>query len=355
MNREQPVAVTGAAGFIGSEIVRQLLAAGRRVRGSVRTLDDPSRYDFLTALPGAAERLELVAAKLGQEDAFARAFVGCGAVIHTASPYIVNPDDPKRDLLDPAVEGTTGVLRAAARTPSVCRVVITSSMAAISDEPRTGHVFTEGDWNTASTLTRNPYHFSKAEAERAAWSFVGPHAPDGESLGFDVVVMNPFMVVGPSISPALNTSNQVIRDIIVGSFPGLIALSWGFVDVRDVAQAHIEALSRPAASGRYLLAAESWTMNRVVDLLRASGCADGYRLPRLDLSGQLATALIRVAALTRPRGTRGFLRTHLGKVMEFDNSKALSELGISFRPVGETLLATVADLIRWGHLEQRVR
>lgn len=349
MSQPGRVAVTGASGFIGSEIVRQLLEAGRSVRGTVRSLAEPSRYSFLAELPGAEERLELVAADLDRPESFVEAVAGCEGVIHTASPYIVNPDDADRDLVQPAVNGTLGVLETAAASGSVERVVLTSSMAAISDEPRDGHVFTEADWNTASSLTRNPYYFSKAEAERAAWRFV---REGGSALGFDLVAINPFMVIGPSITPKLNTSNGVIRDILLGQYPGLMALSWGFVDVRDVARAHIEALDRRDAEGRFLVATESRTMRELVTLLRQRGYDDGFKLPRLDFSGSFGTWLAKAAAWTQPAGTRSFLRTHLGKVMAFDNTRVQTELGLSLRPVDNTIVETVEDLLRWGHLER---
>lgn len=352
MNRPSRVVVTGASGFVGSEVVRQLLESGRTVRGTVRNVADPGRYAFLTQLPGAENGLELVAADLARPESFVEAVAGCDGVIHTASPYIVNPEDAERDLVRPAVDGTLGVLEAAAVSGSVRRVVITSSMAAISDEPREGHVFTEADWNASSSLTRNPYYFSKAEAERAAWRFVREAR---SPLSFDIVVINPFMVIGPSVSPKLNTSNGVIRDILMGQYPGLMSLSWGFVDVRDVARAHLEALDRVEAEGRFLVATESRTMKQVVRLLRARGYDDGFKLPRLDFSGAVGTWLAKSAAWTQPSGTRSFLKTHLGKVMAFDNRKARNELGLSLRPVDDTIVETVEDLLRWGHLERESR
>src|SRR5688572_25510098 len=149
--RDKPICVTGASGFVAAHVIRELLERGRTVRGTVRSVEDLAKYDYLTSLPGAAERLTLVPAELLAEGSYDGACAGCDAVIHTASPYVVDVKDPQRDLVDPAVEGTLNVLRSAARA-RVRRVVLTSSMAAISDEPVPGKVFTEDDWNEKSSL-----------------------------------------------------------------------------------------------------------------------------------------------------------------------------------------------------------
>jgi dihydroflavonol-4-reductase len=192
------VTVTGAAGFIAAHVVRELLERGYRVRGTVRRLKQPAELAHLTGLPGAAERLTLVEADLMTPGAFDAAVQGATYVLHTASPYTLDVKDPARDLVDPARRGTENVLEAAARAGGVRRVVVTSSMAAITDEPGGDHVLTEADWNVKSSLTRNPYYHSKTVAERAAWTFMDERKP-----AFDLVVVNPFVVIGPSLSPGL--------------------------------------------------------------------------------------------------------------------------------------------------------
>lgn len=339
-----PVCVTGASGFIGAHLAALLLARGCRVRGTVRSLRDPARYDFLTSLPGADDRLALFEASLQHEGSYDTAVAGCTAVMHGASPYVLHVEDPQRDLVDPAVQGTLNVLRSCARTESVARVVLTSSMAAISDEPVEGKVFTEADWNEHSTLARNPYYLSKVAAEKAAWAFVEEEQP-----GFDLVVINPYLVIGPSLCPSLNTSNAILRDLLAGGYPAIMNLSFGFVDVRDVAEAHLLAMENPAANGRYLCANKTLSLAEVADLLRREGYGS-YRLPRLDMTSSLGDWLMKLAAYSQPQGTRSYLQTHIGKVMRYDNSKIKEDLGITFRPVEESILETVPDLIKWGHL-----
>lgn len=345
---ESPVCVTGAAGFIASRIVEQLLSRGYRVRGTVRSLKKDKELAFLRALPGAAERLSLVEADLVVPGAFDAAVAGCGFVLHTASPYALDAADPQRDLVDPAVQGTRNVLASCARAGTVKRVVLTSSMAAITDEPEGDHVLTEDDWNDKSTLDRNPYYLSKTLAEREAWRFVKEEAP-----GLDLVVINPFMVIGPSLSPAINTSNQLFIDLLAGTYPGIMTLTWGFVDVRDVAEAHLRAMETAVASGRYICAGDTIAMRDVVALLAEAGWGAGRKLPRIGLDCAVGDFTVRLSSYLQPKGVGSYLRTHVGRVPRYDTSKIRRELGLTFRPAKQAILDTVADLDRLGHLGAR--
>jgi dihydroflavonol-4-reductase len=338
------VFVSGATGFIASHVIQQLLAGGHRVRASVRSRARRDDHQFLHALPGASDRLELVEADLLAPDAFAALVPGCDIVLHIASPYVLNVRDPQRDLVDPAVKGTTAMLDACAGAASVRRVVITSSMAAITDQPDARHVLTEADWNTTSTLTRNPYYLSKVLAEHEAWTFVDRRKP-----AWDLVVINPFMVVGPSLTKAVNTSNRLFVDLLNGAYPGIVGLTFGFVDVRDVAEAHVRAMDAEAAHGRYICAAGTMSMRAVVALLAAHGYAR-HRLPSRGLDGPIGNVLTRLASYGQAKGTGQFLRTHIGRVPRFDTTKIQRDLSLRFRPIEETILDTVADLVRWGHV-----
>lgn len=339
------VLVTGASGFVASRIVEQLLAEGHRVRGTVRSLGREKELAPLRGLPHAAERLELVEADLLVPGSFDAAARGCEHVIHTASPYALDVEDPQRDLVEPAVEGTRNVLGAAAAA-GVRRVVLTSSMAAVTDEPDGDHVLTEADWNDRSSLTRNPYYLSKALAERAAWAM-------SAEAGLDLVVVNPFLVIGPSIAPTLNPSNQLFVDLLTGTYPGIMNLTWGFVDVRDVARAHVLAMTTPSASGRYLCAGETISMRAVVELLVEHGWGEGYRLPRLGMDCGVGDFAVRLSSYLQPRGVGSYLRTHVGRVPRYDTGKIQRELGLEFRPVRASILDTLGDLSRAGHLPAR--
>jgi dihydroflavonol-4-reductase len=337
--------VTGASGFVAAHVVRVLLERGWRVRGTVRGDPDDARHDALRALPGASERLTLHEADLLSEGAFDAVMDGCVGAVHAASPYRLDVEDPRRDLLAPALFGTDNVLRAA-RATGVGRVVLTSSVAAVTDQPEPERIYDASDWNERSSLTRNPYHFSKVSAERAAWAFA-----EEAGTAFELVTVNPGLVIGPSIGSGLNASNAIVRSLLDGDYPAVVDLSWVVVDVRDVALVHVEALERPEAQGRYLCGAATVTMPEMVALLRDAGYEAARRLARRDLSGPVGTALARLLALTRPAGTRRYVLTHLGRPLRLDASRVRTELGIEFRPWRETVLDAVTDLRRWGHLQ----
>lgn len=340
-----PVVVTGASGFIAMHLIEQLLSRGYFVRGTVRS--EPESYAALHALDGAGERLELVRADLLDEAAFDVAVQGAPVVIHTASPYTVSPKDPQRDLVDPAVEGSLNVLRACERAGSVQRVVLTSSMAAITDEPDSSHVYTEQDWNERSSLQRNPYYYSKTLAEKAAWDFTQ------QSGAFDLVVINPFLVIGPSHTERMNPSNQVLADILGGVYPGIMSIAWGLVDVRDVARAHIEAMEHAGAAGRYLCANETLSMRDLVGRMKALGYERGYKLPGWRMDNGLGSFAVKLGSYFQPSGVGSYLRTHIGRVPRFDHGKIRRELDFDFLPLEDTLAATLTDLERWGHIPQR--
>ncbi|KNC47117.1 NAD-dependent epimerase/dehydratase [Thecamonas trahens ATCC 50062] len=353
------ILVTGANGFLATHVVADLLASGYSVRGTLRpsSLANESKTAHLRALADKYPELtlELVPAELDDVEALTAAAAGTAAVMHTASPYVLDVNDPVEELLRPAVMGTYNTLAAAAASPSVARVVLTSSMAAVTDSPDNGHVYTETDWNVKSTVARNPYYASKALAEKEAWKFVGSPIPlpdlptDGlietppppAAVNFDLVVINPFVIVGPEPSPAVNTSNGILRDIMDGKYPATMDLNWCFVHVHDVAHAHTLALTNPAAQGRYLTAHDAISMADTVALLKTK--YPDHPLPKRDLSCKIGTGLTKMASYFQPKAVGSYLRTNLSKVCHLDNTK-VRELGLEFTPVNETIVSAVEDL-----------
>jgi dihydroflavonol-4-reductase len=337
------VTITGLTGLIAAHTAAQLLSRGYTVRGTVRSAAKARDNPKIMALPGAADRLDVVEADLLTEGSYDAAVMGAETVFHMASPYVLEFKDAQKDLVDPAVKGTLNVLQACAKSPSVKRVVLTSSMAAVTDEPD-GRVLTEKDWNTKSSLVRNPYYFSKSEGERAAWAFMEREKPH-----FDLVVINPFLVIGPSLTPALNTSNQIIVEALTGVFPAIMQLNWGMVDVRDVALAHILAAESPSAEGRYLCAAENITMRQLIEMLTPMA-KPGDKLPTRAIDFWLGSFIGRFFAFTQPPGAASYMKTHLGRTVRFDTGKVQQDLGLQYRAIRATMAETVADLRAWKHL-----
>lgn len=342
-----PVLVTGATGYIGAEITRQLLAGGYRVRGTTRNVENAIEAGHLTGLAGAAERLELVEADILDRESLDKAVAGCESALHVASPFMMDARNPQRDLVDPAVQGTLNVMQACEQVGAVRRLVLTSSIAAVADGAD-GTRLNERSWNTTSSLVRNPYYFAKAQAERAAWVFVDEHDP-----AFDLIAILPAFVLGPSLVPGRSQSSQNLVSLTNGDWPGITAFPWWIVDVRDVAHAHILAMEDPSASGRYIVGAGTMTMREAVDCLRNAGWADKYKLPSFPLDSRFGTFLVRLAVRRQPPGTRSWLLAHVGGRFNPDTSKARDELGVEFRDPKDTLRDAMTDLDRWGHLGRK--
>ncbi|CAD6251089.1 unnamed protein product [Miscanthus lutarioriparius] len=258
------VCVTGASGYIASWVVRLLLDRGYTVRATVRDTADPKKTLHLTALDGAKDRLHLFKASLLEEGCFDAAVHGCDTVFHTASPFYNNVKDPKAELLDPAVKGTLNVL-GSCKKASIKKVVITSSMAAVSynEKPRTPEVTVDETWFSDPQICEKNqqwYVLSKTLAEQAAWKFSRDNA-------FEIVTINPAMVIGPLLQPTLNASAEAILKLINGSstYPNL---SFGWVNVKDIALAHILAYEVPSANGRYCMVERVVHYSELVNIIR---------------------------------------------------------------------------------------
>ncbi|KAL2146070.1 hypothetical protein VTI28DRAFT_5163 [Corynascus sepedonium] len=341
------VLLTGGSGFIAAHILEQLLAKGHSVVTTVRSEEKAAK--IREAYPSQAAAGDLITAivpDIAQPNAFDEVVAqnpGLEVVLHTASPFHFKFNDPK-ELLDPAVVGTTSILRAvAASAPTVRRVVVTSSFAAIVDEAHVkdpSHTFSERSWNpvTLADVHRAPataYRASKTFAERAAWDFVQDPATGAK---FDLVTINPPMVFGPVVHylaslDAINTSNERVVDCLRGKWRdevpsgGPVAI---WVDVRDVAEAHIKAgLEIPEAGGKRLFVTAGLFSNAELGrIARKNFPEDAERLPTDETKG-------------------GELPAE-GERFRFDNSETNKLLGIKYRSFEECVVDTIKSLKKHG-------
>ncbi|XP_047325549.1 phenylacetaldehyde reductase-like [Impatiens glandulifera] len=258
------VCVTGASGYIASWLVKLLLHRGYTVRATVRDPNDSKKTQHLLSLDGAKERLHLFKANLLENGSFDSVVEGCEGVFHTASPFYHDVKDPEAELIEPAVKGTLNVLGSCTKIQSLKRVVLTSSIAAVAynEKPRTPEVVVDETWYSSPDLCKKNkmwYVLSKTLAEDAAWKFVN-------EKGIDMVTINPAMVIGPLLQPTLNTSAAAILNLINGAktYPNA---SFGWVNVKDVANAHIHAYETPSAKGRYCLVERVIHFSDVVKML----------------------------------------------------------------------------------------
>ncbi|KAL3457167.1 NAD(P)-binding protein [Aspergillus heterothallicus] len=345
------VLLTGASGFVGAHILKTLLDRGYSVTATVRSSDKGDK--ILASHQKHQSKLSYAVVKeIAAEGAFDLAVQSIPPfdyVIHAASPFPVEFADPVKDVIDPAINGTTGILNAVkTHAPSVKRVVVTSSFAAIVNIASPPKVYDETSWNpvtwdeavadrsltyrgskasTIMTEKNKPIANSsiQAFAERAAWAFV-----DQETPGFDLVTINPPLVYGPVVHSLksldeLNTSNQKIRDFVQGKHTGDDLPPTGtflWVDVRDLALAHVRALEVAAAGGhRFFTTAGHCSHKRIIDAIRKTHPTLSPRLPSNPVDDF-------------PEDCYGY-----------DNGKARDILGVEFRSLDEGVGDAVASLL----------
>ncbi|KAF7833714.1 cinnamoyl-CoA reductase 1-like [Senna tora] len=253
------VCVSGANGYIASWIIKFLLLRGYTVKGTVRDPNDHKKVEHLYKLEGAKERLQLIKADLLQEGSFDSAVEGCEGVFHTASPCVDNSKlkDPQSEVIDPAVNGTLNVLKSCAKSSSVRRVILTSSTAAVHFNRRikTSETIVDETWFSDPDFCRETklwYNLSKSLAEKAAWKFA-------EENNIDLITIHPTTAIGPLLQPTINESGE--------TFPNYHR---GWVNVKDIANAHIQAFEISSANGRYCVVESVEHYSEIIKILRES-------------------------------------------------------------------------------------
>ncbi|MFZ0286218.1 MAG: aldehyde reductase [Terriglobales bacterium] len=333
------VLVTGGSGFIGSHSILQLLAAGHHVRTTVRSLKREGDVRAMLKQGGADPnaRLTFIAADLENDAGWPEAVTACDYVLHVASPFPPGVPKHEDELIIPAREGALRVLRAA-RDAGVKRVVLTSSFAAIGygHKPQS-RPFNETDWTNPDGKGLTAYTKSKTLAERAAWDFI---AKEGGLLELSVV--NPVGVFGPVLGPDYSTSILFIQRLMDGAVPGLPRLYFGVVDVRDVADLHLRAMTHPAAKGERFLAVAGEFMS-ILDIAKVLKARMGEAARRVP-TRELPDWLIRIAALRDPAVK--LILPELGKRKNATAEKARRLLGWSPRSNEDAVVATAESLIQ---------
>jgi nucleoside-diphosphate-sugar epimerase len=339
----ETVLVTGGSGFIGAYCILQLFNAGYRVRTTVRSLTREGEVRAMLKVGGAVpgEALSFAAAELESDAGWPAAVAGCAFVLHVASPFPAGAPKHEDELIVPARDGALRVLRAA-RDAGVKRLVLTSSFAAVGyGHASTDRRFSEADWTDPRGRGLGAYVKSKTLAESAAWDFI---ARDGGAL--ELAVVNPVVVFGPVLGPDFSTSIQLLRLLMDGRIPRCPRLSFGIVDVRDVADLHLRAMIDPAAKGERFLAAAgaSLSIQEVSLLLRARMGNAAARAP----TKVMPDWMVRLASLFSPALAQ--VVSELGKVKNISNEKARRVLGWRPRSNADAIVATAESLLRLGLL-----
>lgn len=338
--------VTGATGYVAGWVVKRLLEAGFTVHAPVRDPENPEKLKYLNAIADQAPgNIRYFKADLLVEGSYSEAMQGCDVVFHTASPFTVAVKDPQKELIEPAQLGTRNVLETANQTESVKRVVLTSSCAAIygdnADLALTAKgAFTEEDWNQTSSLDHQPYSYSKTLAEKEAWKIA--KAQDR----WDLVVINPSFVIGPGINPrGTSESFNLVRQLGDGTMKAGVP-DWAMpaVDVRDLAEAHYRAAVTPEAEGRHIISGHNTSFPELAKVLRAH-YGDAYPFPKKALPKWLVWL---VGPLADKNLTRKMISLNVNLPFRADNSKGVRELGMTYRPIEESIVDFFEQMIASG-------
>jgi dihydroflavonol-4-reductase len=333
------VLVTGGSGFVGAHVILQLVNAGHQVRTTVRDINRETDVRAMLKAGGQqpGDSLSFFAADLERDAGWREAVDGCDYVIHVASPIPAAAPTHEDQLIVPAREGTLRVLRAA-RDANVKRAVVTSSCGAVYyGHPLRQAPFDETSWTIVNNeLTA--YVKSKALAERAAWDFIA-----AEGRGLELSVVNPAGIFGPILAADSSSSIELIKRLMNG-MSGAPRIYFGVVDVRDVADLHLRAMTHPSAKGERFIAVsgDAISMVDIARMLRAHLGESARRVPRF----QLPDWMVRLAARRDPAVRQ--LLPLLGKIRNATSEKARRILGWSPRSNEEAIVATAKSLVQFG-------
>ena len=330
------VLVTGGSGYIAGFIIRQLVSEGWSVQTTIRNLSKEADVRDLLAVDNS--KLKFFEADLGSDQGWAEAMAGCSHVAHVASPFPAALPKHEDELIVPARDGALRVLRAA-KAAGVNRFVMTSSAAAIAyGHPERIRTFTEADWTDATSPDAYPYIRSKTIAERAARDWVA-----AEGNGMEFCAINPTAVIGPVWGRDMSTSIELVKKLLEGAMPGCPDIGFGIVDVRDVADLHVKALSAPDLAGERFIA--SGRFLKMIDVARVLKSGLGDRAKKVPVRG-LPAFLVRFFALFDPAVKQ--VTGELGKTRNMDASHALRTLGWKTRPEEESIIDCANSLIDLG-------
>jgi dihydroflavonol-4-reductase len=336
----ETVLVTGISGFIAKHVALALLREGYSVRGTLRSFSREEEVRKALAEAGRdEERLTLVEADLTSDQGWAEAVEGCTFVQHVASPFPMAQPRDREALVPAARDGALRVLRAAARA-DVARMILTSSMGAMMYRPdRPTQVSVgEGDWSDPDWKVLSPYFISKTRAEQAAWAW----ARDNDWTD-RLTVVNPGFVLGPTLDGGTSTSLDVIKMVMTGAYPAFPPVSYPVVDVRDLADLHVSAMTAPRAGGRRLIGSgTTLSMQEMAGILKEKFPEFAKKIPTRSLPGLLARLLAvfdpNVRSVLPDLGVRPVAET--GYVTEVT--------GVTFRPPEKALVAGARSLIEHG-------
>lgn len=346
-----PILVTGATGYIASWVIKQLLEKGHTVHATVRDLNKKKSFAHLEKIAAQSSgSLQLFQANLLEPGSFDQAMQGCEVVLHMASPFVVtNYKDAVKDIIEPAVLGTENVLNSVNSTESVKRVVVTSSIAstygdAIDIRQTANNEFDESHWNTTSSEAHQPYPYSKVMAERKAWDM------QKAQTRWDLVCINPALVLGPSLTPSTQSGSvEVLQQFANGMTLAGVPPMWnGIVDVRDVADAHLQAAFNPKAENRYIISGGTLSLLEMGKILRQH-FGNKFPFPRNQLPKAAFKLLGPFIGFSK-----SFVELNMGYPIYFNADKSKKDLGIHYRNIETSLVEHFQQLLDDGVVKKYI-
>ncbi|CAD5232237.1 unnamed protein product [Bursaphelenchus xylophilus] len=339
LTKEDLILVTGASGYVALHCVQQLLQAGYKVRGTVRSLKNEQKVAPIKALNGASESLELVEADLMNAEDWPEAIEGCSHILHVASPWPIVADE---STIQTAVTGTLNVLKAASKNRKIKKVVLTSSCAAVNDGHRNDErVFDEESWTDISSKKVDNYAKSKTIAEQKAWEF---WRSLDEKSRFEMTVLNPTFITGPVLSSVQHGSATILaRMMDFRTFLAAPRACLGVVDVRDVARAHIIALKEPKTNGQRILITHSrptWFFE-IRDWLMEEFKDQGYTFSPLTVPNWM----VRAYAKTKLDKQSTAIVHRLGPELRFSNEKSIKLLNMTYIDPKKSVIDMMVSMI----------
>jgi len=334
------VTVTGASGYIGSYVVANLLAKGKKVRATVRDVEDPIKVNHLKELDIAeGGSLEIVQMDLFDLDSVKAAIDGSTDLIHTAAAVRISAKDPQRQIVDPSVIGTENVIAAIDAAKTVERFVHTSSTAAIRPLVwKNGETFTTETWANDATLETNPYGLAKVMAEKVVREWHSGNNGEGKPR---MVTIHPSVVFGPPMSKIhLRGSLSFLNALVQRKVPLLIPIQINIVDVRDVAEAHVRALTMGENAGRYLTVSGDMQFSEISRSLRNE--YPELKTPRLTVPYLIALFF---GPLFDKRITFSWARQHLRRKLYWDATPAERELEMTWKSPKDSVIESVPKML----------
>ncbi|MBE9583301.1 aldehyde reductase [Mucilaginibacter sp. JRF] len=348
MENEETVLVTGGTGFVGMQIISQLLQKGYRVRTTIRNLKSKDKLIDTLRVNNIAnlDYLSFTEAELTTDDNWAEAMKGCKYVLSVASPVFFDKPKQEEEAIRPAVDGILRVLRFAQKE-GVQRVVMTSNFGAVGfSQTDKNRETTEADWTDVQTKGLSVYEKSKTLAEKAAWGFI-----NSESGKPELVTINAVAIWGPSLDAHVSGSFHLLQNLLNGSMKVVPNIPLNIVDVRDVADLHIRAMTNPAASGqRFIATADGQiTLPQIAAILRK----EKPEIAQKVSSKILPNWVIRLGALFSYRAQEGKMFINMNR--NISNRKAKTIL--NWKPIAtqeETLLAAVDSMVKYNLIDQNI-